>query len=150
MTILRDAVRRTTLIGILVAPLAPTALTAQAPSIRAEIEARVDALLAAFRAGDTRAVAQMFRDDASILGPAGLRVVGRAAIDSYWVARPRPTSWAIETLEVGGSRDAPWHYARSIRVNSSAARADTSVTTFLLIWKRGSDGTLQIYLDLFT
>lgn len=119
-------------------------------SSRAEVEARVAELLAAFRAGDAQGIANVFADDASILGPGGLRVVGRTAIDSYWVARPRPATWDIETLEVGGDADAPWHYARSIRVNHTAARADTAVTTFMLVWKRSRDGKLRIYLDLFT
>jgi ketosteroid isomerase-like protein len=127
---------------------APRAAAAQLAS-RQEVEGRVAELLAAFRRNDPRGVAQMFADDASILGP-GVRVVARAAIDSYWVARPRPTSWDIETLEVGGSRDQPWQHARSIRVNRTAAKADTSYTTFILVWKRGPDGKLRIYLDLYT
>jgi hypothetical protein len=76
--------------------------------------------------------------------------MGRAAIDSYWVARPRPESWNIETLEVGGSRDQPWQHARSMRINRTAAGADTSYTTFILVWKRDSAGKLRIYLDLYT
>lgn len=117
---------------------------------RAEIDGRLAELLSAFRSADNRGVASIFADDASILGPNGVRVVGRAAIDSYWVARPRPTSWTIETLEVGGSRDSPWQLARSTRINRSAAGADTSFTTFILVWKRGADGKLRIYLDLYT
>ena len=142
------SVRRLTLIGAVIAALVPGSAIAQRTSLRDEIVSRVDTLLAAFRRGDARAVAQLFRDDASILGP-GVRVIGRAAIDSYWVARPRPTSWDIETLEVGGSEDAPWHYARSIRVNTTPTRSDTTVTTFILVWKRGPDGTLRVFLDLF-
>lgn len=127
---------------------APRDGTAQRAS-RREVEGRVAELLTAFRRNDPKGVARIFADDASILGP-GVRVVGRAAIDSYWVARPRPTSWEIETLEVGGSRDEPWQHARSIRINRTAAKTDTSYTTFLLVWKRGRDGTLRIYLDLYT
>jgi len=137
------------MIALLMAIASSSRMEAQQTQLRAEVVSRIEDLLAVFRKGDSRAVAQIFRDDASIIGP-GVRVTGRAAIDSYWVARPRPTSWDIETLDVGGSRDEPWHYARSIRVNRSGARSDTTITTFILIWKRGSDGKLRIYLDLYT
>jgi ketosteroid isomerase-like protein len=118
-------------------------------SIRREVTARIDQLLAAFRRDDPLGIARIFADDATMLGPQGLRVQGRAALDSYWQARPRPQSWEIETLEVGGSLDSPWQYARSIRVNSVEGRPERSVTTFILVWKRGADGRLRIYLDLF-
>lgn len=76
--------------------VAPIRGAAQAAS-RQEVAGRIADLLTAFRRNDPKAVAHIFSDDASILGP-GVRVVGRAAIDSYWVARPRPTFWDIETL----------------------------------------------------
>jgi ketosteroid isomerase-like protein len=138
--------RRVQLLMLLLPVLACRPATAVS---REEIVARTGDLLAAFRAGDAQGMARVFADDASILGP-GVRVVGRAAIDSYWVARPRPHSWDIETLEVGGNADSPWQYARSIRVIRSLERADTAVTTFILVWKRGPDGRLRIYLDLYT
>jgi ketosteroid isomerase-like protein len=62
--------------------LALVASGASAQSVRAEVMGRIEELLTAFRNGDARGVAQMFRDDASILGP-NTRVIGRVAIDSY-------------------------------------------------------------------
>jgi ketosteroid isomerase-like protein len=117
--------------------------------IRPELEGRVADLLDAYRRKDPLGIARIFAADATISGPAGLRVRGREAIDRYWQARSLAAAWTIETHEVGGSQDAPWQVARSIRVSTAAGRTDTTRTDFLLVWKRGADGALRIYYDIF-
>jgi len=123
---------------------------ARAPeAVRAEIVARTEDLLAAYRRGDPLGVAAIFADDATMSGPNGLRVRGRAAIDSFWSNRSLAPQWTIETFETGGGPDEPWQVARSIRVTTGGARADTTRTDFLLVWKRGADRKLRIYYDIY-
>jgi len=120
-----------------------------AGAVRAELDARIHDLLAAYRGNDPLAVAAVFADDATISGPNGLRVRGRAAIDSFWTHRSLSPAWTIETFQTGGGRDEPWQVARSTRVTTTAGRPDTTRTDFLLVWKRAADGKLRIYYDIF-
>jgi ketosteroid isomerase-like protein len=122
---------------------------ARADRVRSEVEGRIADLLDAYRRKDALGIAMMFGADATISGPAGLRVRGREAIDRYWLTRSLAPAWTVETNEVGGSADAPWQVARSIRVSIMDGRADTTRTDFLLVWKRGADGVLRIYYDIF-
>jgi ketosteroid isomerase-like protein len=146
----RSTMSRTVVLGVALAlGLASQSGAQAADSLRREVVARTDSLLAAFRRNEPLAVSRIFADDATILGPQGLRVEGRAALDAYWLARPRPDSWLIETMEVGGSRDEPWQYARSIRLTTANGEQQRTVTTFILVWRRDSAGVLRIHLDLF-
>jgi len=141
-------------IGVLAGACGTAAAAAQSEArgsrdIRAEVDARIDDLLAAYRSNDPLGVAAVFADDATISGPNGLRVRGRAAIDSFWSHRSLSPEWTIETFETGGGRDEPWQVARSTRVTTGAGRADTTRTDFLLVWQRGADGKLRIHYDIY-
>ena len=129
--------------------LAAPALHAQAPGVRQEIDSLNRAMEQAFAKGDMAAVAKFYADDAKLMGPRGDDVVGRAAIDRYWLGIKGAKSWKLEVLEVGGDRATAYQVGRSTLVTSRAGADQTSVSRFVVIWKRQPDGKFRISLDFY-
>jgi len=113
-------------------------------SLRAEVETLHAEMVAAYRR-EPASVAGYYTDDASILGGGG-RWMGREAIDQYWSRGPGGADWSLDVLEVGGNRQAPWVRGRSTLVSRSGRRM---VTDYVGILKRGPDGILRFYIDIF-
>jgi ketosteroid isomerase-like protein len=117
-------------------------------AIQQETEAQTIRMTQAFKRGDLAAVARFYSDDAQMIS-GGTEIRGRREIDRFWGKILHPSSLQMQTLEVGGSKDEPFQLVRSILVEQAGAHADTSLTTCLLIWRRGPDGQLRIFIDMF-
>ena len=118
-------------------------------ALKAEIEAVNRQMEAAFGRKDLLAVAKFYADDARLIGPRGQEVRGRAAIDAYWVNVRNPKSWRLEAFDIGGGPNEAYQFGRSTLVQENASGDRTSVTDFVVIWKRGSDGQWKIALDFY-
>ena len=119
--------------------------------IRRELEIVNAAMTAAFNRGDYLAAARFYTHDAQIIGPGGLRVTGRAAVDQYWTSLPAGATWRLEVLEVGGSIASPWQLGRSTLVMParSGGGTSTSIVDFIAIWRREPDRSLKLYVDMY-
>jgi ketosteroid isomerase-like protein len=137
--------------GILVFPGLANRLDAQTDreAIRKEVEEVNRAMEAAFNRKDLLAAARFYADDATIIGPRGERVRGRERIDQYWTSIRNPVSWKLDVLEIGGSRDEPWQVGRSTLVTGNPPEVHSSITDFIVLWRRQRDGTLKIYIDMY-
>lgn len=124
--------------------------TPEPADLRAEVEALNRAMVAAFDSAPA-SVARFYADDARIVGPGRQTVSGRTAIDQYWASIRRPSSWTLEVVDVGGSRESA-HQIGVSRLTSPKrdGSSGTYVCDFVVIWKRQADGTLRIVLDLYT
>ena len=129
--------------------IVPAALHAQSSALRQEIDSLNRAMEQAFAKGDMMAVSRFYADDAKLMGPRGSDVSGRAAVDRYWSGIKGAKSWKLEVLEVGGDRNTAYQVGRSTLVTTGAAGDQTSVSRFVVIWKRQSDGRLRIALDFY-
>lgn len=119
------------------------------PLLRAEVEALNKAMMTAFDF-DPSTVSRFYADSGRIVGPGREVVVGRAAIERYWAGIRRPAKWALELLDVGGSREEAYQIGVSrLTSTRSDGRLGTYVCDFVVIWKRGADGSLRIVLDLY-
>jgi ketosteroid isomerase-like protein len=121
-------------------------------AIRRELSAINAAMAATFNRGDYLGAARFYSDDAQIIGPGGLRVTGREAVDRYWTSIPAGATWRLDVLDAGGGRNSPWQLGRSTLVMPSRANdgtTSTSVVDFLAIWKRQADGTLKLFIDMY-
>jgi len=127
----------------------PAALHAQGPALRQEIDSLNRAMEQTFAKGDMAAVARFYADDAKLMGPRNADVSGRAAIDRYWLGIKGAKSWKLDVLEVGGDRSTAYQIGRSTLVTSGATGDQTSVSRFVVIWKRQSDGQLRIAVDFY-
>lgn len=90
-------------------------------------------------------VARYYATDARILG--GGRRVSGGEIAAYWSQITDATSWALEIVDAGGSRDEPWILGRSTLTRQSGQRM---VTDYLAILRRDADGKLKYSIDMFT
>jgi uncharacterized protein (TIGR02246 family) len=104
-----------------------------------------------FRAGDMRAVAAMYTDDALLLGPGATRVAGRDAVDAYWTRIAEPVDWTLEVFEVRGGRGIAHQLGRSTLVVDApdSDETRTSVVDFALVWTRAGDGDWRIAVDAY-
>lgn len=129
----------------------PPRLEASAAELRASIEAATDAMAAAARANDLQAVARAYADDAVLLGPDGLRMEGRAAIDAYWMKLAgNVVDWQLDTFEVHGARDVAHQTGRSrLYMRAANGAAQLSEVLFCVIWRRQPNGTWQIVVDAY-
>ena len=122
----------------------PRAASAQAKPLREEVEALNVAMVAALKK-DPASVARFYTDDASILG-GGSRYVGRSEVDQYWRDATMFADWTLEIIEVGGDGRSPWVRGRSTLLGKSGRRM---VTEYIGLLKRGPDGQLRFYVDMF-
>jgi len=118
-------------------------------AMKAEIEAVNREMEVAFGRKDLLAVAKFYADDARLIGPRGQEVRGRAAIDAYWANIRNPKSWRLEAFDIGGSANEAYQFGRSTLVQENSTGDRTSVTDFVVVWKRGSDGKWKIALDFY-
>jgi hypothetical protein len=115
-----------------------------ASAIRDEVQALHAEMIAAFREKPAN-VASYYASDARILGGGG-RYRGNE-IASYWSQIAHATSWSLDVLDAGGSRDEPWVLGRSTLTLPSGQRM---VTDYLAILRRDANGKLEYYIDMFT
>ena len=128
---------------LLVLALATAApLAAQSP-LRGEVETLFRDMTAAFKANPAT-VGRFYTDDAMIAG-GRTRVEGRAAVDKYWAGTTNFTDWKLEIIEVGDGTT-PWVRGKSTLVGAEGRQ---SITEFLGLLKRGSDGKLRFYVDMY-
>ena len=130
------------LFSLLLALVLVTPLGAQTP-LRREVETLFSDMTAALKANPA-SVAKFYTDDAMIAG-GRLRVTGREAVDKYWAGTTGFTDWKLEIIEVGDGTT-PWVRGISTLVSSSGRN---SVTEFLGLLKRGADGKLRFYVDMY-
>jgi uncharacterized protein (TIGR02246 family) len=141
--------RRLTRLALAAALSVPATLGAQRSDLRQEIDSLNRAMEQAFARREMMAVARFYADDARLMGPRGADVSGRAAIDRYWSEITGAKSWKLEVLEVGGDRTTAYQVGRSTLVTTGAGGDRTSVSRFVVIWKRQPDGRFRIALDFY-
>jgi ketosteroid isomerase-like protein len=139
---IETAFRRLTLIAALTVPIAAPA---QSTTLRQEIDALHVAMVDAFKKSPAT-VAAFYTDDARILG-GGSRSIGREQVDPYWKQLPAGGEWKLEVLEVGGDSQTPWVRGISTLQSSSGRQM---VTEYIGRLRRGPDGKLKFYVDMFT
>ena len=132
-----------------IALIVPAAVHSQRPALRQEVDSLNRAMEQAFARGDMMAVAKFYADDAKLMGPGGPDISGRAAIDRYWAGIKGAKSWKLELLDLGGDRTTAYQVGRSTLVTSGGAGNQTSVSRFVVIWKRQPDGSFRIALDFY-
>jgi ketosteroid isomerase-like protein len=103
----------------------------------------------AFKKGDMLAVARLYTDDATIYFPRGKHVRGRRAIDQLWMSIKGPKDWKLETLEVGGTKEAIYEVGKSSLTTEENGKESTYVCDYVVIWKRQKDGSYKTQTDIY-
>lgn len=123
-----------------------------AQSAEQAIEKQLDAFEAAFDAGDGKALAELYTEDAVLLPPGAERVEGRAKIAEFWqgamdAGLKDPSLEAVEVVEFDD-------HAYEVGALSITAPGDdgepASVSgKYMVIWQRGDDGAWRLHRDIW-
>jgi len=113
----------------------------------AQIEQRNRQMELAFGAGNLLGVADVYADDAWLLPPEGGRIQGRAEIDQHWSAIGDPLDWRLVSHDIEGSELQAYELGRSDLTVRRDGVVQRSVTEFLWLWRRGTDGTWRIAME---
>lgn len=139
---------------LLVVGMALVATSARGDDVRAAIDAANAKMVADYAAGDSKALAQAYTEDALMLPPDATRVVGYSAIEALW------KSWidagiknlTLKSTDVDSNGDLAYEVGEfTLQVpfksqNSSADEGNPSTASgnYLVVWKRGADGVWRL------
>ena len=135
-------------------PLVATSASARDDDVRAAINAANAKMVADYAAGDSKALAQAYTEDALMLPPDATRVVGYSAIEALW------KSWidagiknlTLKSTDVDSNGDLAYEVGEfTLQVpfksqNSSTDEGNPSTASgnYLVVWKRGADGVWRL------
>lgn len=139
-----------TLALLVISSLAVSACQRESGSLtdadRNAIRAAIDDFTEAGLATDWRRAASHYTEDGMIFPPNAPAVHGRPAIEKFFAAFPKLTSFTQEAVEIEGNGDLA--YARGpgtmamLPPGAKAAVADTA--KILTVWRKQSDGSWQV------
>jgi uncharacterized protein (TIGR02246 family) len=129
--------------GLLVLPVRPAA----ADDVRAAVEAGNRAFVTAFLAGDARAVAELYTDDARVVAPGSPPAGGRAEIEAFWrgVIASGVKDVALTTASVEASGGLA---VEDGTVRLVAADGTVNEDRYVVVWKR-LDGRWRLHRDIW-
>ncbi len=108
--------------------------------------------LGAFEAGDAAGVAALYTQDATVIPPNAESVKGKAAIEEFWGAfiAEGVENLTLNTLDVGGGGDVAYEIGEfSLTVPGEGGERTADRGTYVVILKRGADGSWKLYADIF-
>jgi uncharacterized protein (TIGR02246 family) len=135
---------------VLMAGLLTVASPARAGDVEAAIEAANAKMVADYAAGDAKAIAEAYADDAVMLPPDATVVSGRAAIAKLW------KGWiddglkdlTLKSTAIESAGDLAYEVGDfSLQVPGEDGKLTTAPGNYVVVWKRGGDGVwrLKVY-----
>lgn len=123
-----------------------------AQSAEEAVKEGLDAWEAAFNAGDGKALADLYTEDAMLLPPGAERIEGRGKIAEFWqgaidagLADP-----SLEAVEVVESGDLAYEVGTlSITAPGEDGEPMPASGKYIVIWQRGDDGTWRLHRDIW-
>ncbi|WP_376705186.1 DUF4440 domain-containing protein [Mesorhizobium sp. ISC25] len=120
-----------------------SALSVAAQSARQDIEAALTKFTDAYNSGNTKAVGQMYTDDAALLPPDGKRVDGRKGVEEFWqgAIKAGMKNLTLKALEVEGSGNLAYEVgAFTLGVPSKGGALSTMAGKYIVVWKKATTG----------
>ena len=104
----------------------------------------------AFNTNDMAGTAAFYSDDAQIIA-SNYSVGGRKDLDNYWLSlKDRGRGWKLTVTEIGGNGEFLYQLGNSDLTYMVKGAETKSITNFVLIWKRQTDGSYKIFRDYLT
>jgi ketosteroid isomerase-like protein len=104
-----------------------------------------------FNKNDMSKTAAFYADDAEIVYDNGYVVKGRANLDSYWAAlKDKGRGWKLTVVEIGGGGEFVFQLGNSDLKYIDNGKETSSITNFVLLWRRQADGSYKIFRDYIT
>jgi uncharacterized protein (TIGR02246 family) len=135
---------------VLMAGLLAVASPARAGDVEAAIEAANAKMVADYAAGDAKAIAEAYADDAVMLPPDATVVSGRAAIAKLW------KGWiddglkdlTLKSTAIESAGDLAYEVGDfSLQVPGEDGKLTTAPGNYVVVWKRGGDGVWRLKVD---
>jgi ketosteroid isomerase-like protein len=119
--------------------------------VRATIRLLNQQMEDAFNANDMQKVAAFYSDDAQIVYDNGYTVKGRTNLDNYWASlKDKGRGWKLSVVEVGGDGEIVFQLGKSDLKHMNGTKEANSITNFIVLWKKQSDGSYKIFRDYLT
>lgn len=100
---------------------------------------------------DDRVSAAWYEEDAVMLAPSHLPIVGRAAIEVFLSSFPPFSDYRLEVAEIFGDADLAFERgSASMTLNPAEAPANQLRINYVVTWRRQSDGSWQVAREVFT
>ena len=104
----------------------------------------------AFNNNDMSKVAAFYANDGEIVDDS-YTVKGRTNLDNYWAAlKDKGRGWKLTVVEIGGQGEFVYQLRRSDLKYVSQGKEASSITNFVLIWKKQTDDNYKIFRDYLT
>ncbi len=126
-------------------------MTTQATMFQ-EVEQRDREFEAAFNGGDIPGLAALYTEDATLMPPDSAIITGREAIQQFWqaVRDSGVSAVALRPQKVEGSGEMVVEIATAeLTADSGNGQSSTIPVKYVVVWKRGSDGQLQLAVDIW-
>lgn len=104
----------------------------------------------AFNNNDMNKVAGFYSNDGEIVYN-NYTVRGRTNLDKYWLdLKDKGRGWKLTVVEIGGEGEFVYQLGKSDLKYISQGKETTSITNFVLLWRKQNDGTYKIFRDYLT
>ncbi len=105
----------------------------------------------AFNNNDMNKVAAFYADDSEIVYDDNYTVKGRANLNNYWLdLKDKGRGWKLTVVEIGGQGEFVYQLGKSDLKHLSQGKEHNSITNFVLLWKKQTDGNYKIFRDYLT
>lgn len=124
--------------------------------VEAAIEAGNAQYVEASNRGDVATIVALFTDDAVVLPPNSPILRGRQAIQQFYEARQQTSTrrLALETIQVNENGETAWEIGTyTVHLGGAPTTERGAPTTeqgkYVAIWKRQSDGSWKLAVDIW-
>ncbi len=104
----------------------------------------------AFNSNDMNMVAGFYSNDGEIVYD-NYTVRGRTSLDKYWLdLKDKGRGWKLTIVEIGGQGEFVYQLGKSDLKYISQRKEKSSITNFVLLWRKQEDGGYKIFRDYLT
>lgn len=115
--------------------------------VRSEIDEANRRLAEATKKKSASGMAGLYAENATFIGPDGAPVAGRQAIEAMWKMQIEAGLESVDLKTISVEDLAPGMFVEVGTYEVAVGNA-RDAGRYMVIWKRGADGTLQLYVDV--
>lgn len=106
----------------------------------------------AIKRGDPASIAALYTEDATLLPPNSEAIRGRQGIEAFFNAGMKMgiSEATLETVDVTYLGDVAYEVgAYTMKIEPEGSQAETDRGNYVVVWKRESDGTWKLAVDMW-